>query len=472
MLKDWEQNNVQMNRQISLLLTGLLFLLGGCSFAPQYVQPEAPIPAAWPQGAAYQETTRELSWRELFVDPLLQKIIDMALKSNRDLRMATLNVERARAMYGVQQSERYPAINAIGAGGKQRRSADLIPPGEPRGVEQYGINLGIAAWEIDFFGRVRNLKDQALEAYLATDEVRRGAQIALVAEIARTYLTLGADQENFNLAQKTLATQQQIYALIQKSYAIGFATQLDVRRAQTPVEIARGDVARYAQRVTQDKNTLTLVVGGSIPESLLPVDLNSIVPPREVSVGLPSELLLRRPDILAAEHQLKAAYAFIGAARSAFFPRISLTTTLGTASNELSGLFNSGTETWNFSPQIAMPIFDARTWAAYRVSKADQKIALTRYEKSIQTAFKEVADALAIRKTMNQQVAAQEALSTAVEESYRLSYKRYTGGIGNYLSVLDAQRSLYGAQQKLTTIRLARRMNQVQFYAILGGGTK
>ncbi|MFK5925449.1 MAG: efflux transporter outer membrane subunit [Desulfuromusa sp.] len=466
-----------MNRQILVLLAGLVLLLSACSFAPKYVRPTAPIPAAWPQGSAYKEATtsaavmvQNLSWREFFVDSQLQKMIDLALESNRDLRLAVLNVERARAMYGIQRAELYPVVNAVGAGGKQRRSADLISPGDPRTVEQYGVNLGIAAWEIDFFGRIRNLKDQALEAYLATDEARRGAQITLVAEVARTYLTLGADQENYRLAQETLATQQQAYELIHKSYVVGVATQLDLRRAQMPVDIARGDVARYAQRVAQDKNALILLAGGTISEGLLPTDLSSITLLREISAGLPSELLLLRPDILAVEHQLKGAYAFIGAARSAFFPRISLTTTIGTASAELSGLFSSGTGTWNFSPQIAMPIFDARTWAAYRVSKADQKIALTRYEKSIQTAFREVADALAVQGTVDQQVAAQQSLTEAVAETYRLSNKRYTGGIDSYLSVLDAQRSLYGAQQGLITLRLAKLINQVQFYAVLGGG--
>ncbi len=381
-------------------------------------------------------------------------------------------MERARALYGVQRAELFPAVNVAGAGGKQRSSADLIAPGDPRTREQYSIDLGIASWEIDFFGRIRSLKDQALLEYLATDEARRSAQIALVSEVARAYLTLAADRENFKLARSTLETQQAAYGLVQKRYDVGVATELDLRRAQTPVDSARGDVARYTQMVAQVQNALNFLAGSPVPEDLLPADLSSVSPPKEIFPGLSSEALLRRPDIVAAEHRLKGAYAFIGAARSAFFPRISLTTSIGTASDELSGLFSSGSGTWNFAPQIVMPIFDARTWAALRVSKADRKIILTQYEKAIQTAFREVADALAVQGTIDQQVSAQQSFVDAVAETYRLSSKRYTNGIDSYLSVLDAQRSLFAAQQGLISLRLARLANQVRLYAVLGGGSE
>ncbi|RZB34555.1 MAG: outer membrane protein, multidrug efflux system [Desulfobacteraceae bacterium Eth-SRB1] len=469
-----------MNRHLFFLLIGIALFLSGCSLAPKYTRPESPIPESWPTGAAYKDTQAatgastdlESKWREFFIDKRLQEIIETALSNNRDLRLAALNVERARALYGIQRAELFPAVNATGAGGKQRLSSDLISPGDPRTMEQYSMNLGIASWEIDFFGRIRSLKDQALEKYLATEQARRSAQIALVSEVARVYLTLAADRENLKLAQSTLETQQAAYSLVQKRYDVGLATGLDLRRAQTPLDAARVDIGRYRQMVAQDQNALNLLSGSPTPEEFLPVDLSSVTPPKEISPGLSSEALLRRPDIVAAEHRLKGAYAFIGAARAAFFPRISLTTSIGTASDDLSGLFKSGSGTWNFAPQIAIPIFDARTWAALRVSKADRKIVLTQYEKAIQTAFRDIADALAVQGTMDQRVSAQQSLVNAVAETYRLSNKRYTKGIDSYLSVLDAQRSLYAQQQVLIALRLAKLSNQVRLYAVLGGGAE
>ncbi len=469
-----------MNRRLLFLSLGIAFFLGGCSLAPKYQQPQAPIPEQWPQGKAYQETqapsvaatAQELKWQNFFTDENLKKIIDMALNNNRDLRLAALNVERARAMYGIQRAELFPTVNGVGGGGKQRRSADLISPGDPRTIERYSVDMGIAAWEIDFFGRIRSLKDRALEEYMATEQARRSAQIALMAEVARAYLTLAADRENLKLARSTLETQQESYTLIEKSYQIGLATEIDLRRAQTQVDAARRDVPRNTQLAAQDQNALNLLAGAPVPEDLLPVDLGSVAPPKEIFSGLSSTALLNRPDIVAAEHRLKGADAFIGAARAAFFPRVSLTTFVGTASDELSGLFGSGTGTWNFASQIVMPIFDARTWAALRVSKADRKIILTQYEKAIQTAFKEVADALAVQGTINQQVSAQQSLVDAAAETHRLSNRRYEIGIDSYLGVLDAHRSLYIQQQVLILLRLNRLANQVRLYAVLGGGAE
>jgi multidrug efflux system outer membrane protein len=469
-----------MNRQLLFLLVGLAIFLGGCTLAPKYTQPKAPIPVEWPQGAAYKgtqaapgtATVPELRRQEFFADEQLQKIIETALNNNRDLRLAALNVERARALYGIQRAELFPAVNAVGAGSKQRVPADLSTTGESMTMEQYGVNLGIASWEIDFFGRIRSLKDRALQEYLATEQARRSAQITLVAEVARVYLTLAADRANFKLAQSTLETQQANYNLIKRRYDVGLATELDLRQAQTRVDAARRDVPRFTQLAAQDQNALDLLAGSPVPEDLLPVDLSSVTPPREISPGLSSEALLNRPDIVAAEHRLKGAYAFIGAARAAFFPRIALTTAVGTASDELSGLFTSGSGTWNFAPQIVLPIFDARTWAALRVTKADREIVLTQYEKAIQTAFREVADSLAVQGTINQQVSAQQSLVNAVAETYRLSNKRYTNGIDSYLAVLVAQQSLYAQQQVLIELRLARLANQVRLYAVLGGGSE
>ena len=446
--------------------------------APKYTRPEAPIPTDWSEGSAYQNnqpsqdtpTAEELGWQEFFTDKKLQQIIETALNNNRDLRVAALNVEKARAMYGIQRADLFPKVSATGVGSKKRASADLAPPGEPRTTKQFNVDLGITSWEIDFFGLISSLEERALQEYLATEEARRSAQISLVSEVARVYLTLAADRENLKLAQSTLETQQGVYDLIQQQYETGIATELDLRRVQTQVDAARGDVARYTQLVAQGKNALNLLAGSVVPKDLLPPDLASVSPPKDISPGLPSEVLLRRPDIMAAEHQLKGAYAYIGAARATFFPRISLTTLVGTASDELSGLFGSGNGTWSFTPQIVMPIFDARTWAVHRASKAIQKIALAQYEKTIQTAFKEVANALAVRGTVNQQVAAQQSIVNSTQKIYSLSNKRYTNGIDSYLSVLDAQRSLYGAQQGLISLQLAKLANEVRFYAVLGGG--
>ena len=468
-----------MNRHLFFLLVGIALVLGGCTLAPEYTRPEAPISADWPTGAAYKETkampgtptATEIQWREFFADERLQQIIDMALNNNRDLRLAALNVERARALYGIQRAELLPSVNAVGSGSKQRVPADLSGIGKAMTVEQYTVDLGIISWEIDFFGRIRSLKDRALEEYLATEQARRSAQILLVSGVANAYLTLAADRENLKLAETTLETQKRVYDLTKRRYDLGLASELDLNRAQTQVDTAHGDIARYTQLAAQDENALNLLVGSSAPSELLPSDLSSVIPPKEISPGMSSEVLLHRPDILAAEHQLKAVNAYIGAARAAFFPRISLTTAIGTASSELSGLFKSGSGTWSYAPQIVMPIFDARLWSAYDATKVEKEIALAQYEKAIQTAFREVADALAVRGTVDQQVSAQQSLVDAVARTYRLSNARYTKGIDSYLGVLDAQRSLYAAQQGLIAIRLGKLANQVRLYAVLGGGS-
>lgn len=467
-----------MLRGILALLVLIGGLLGGCSLAPEYAQPPAPMPAHWPQGEAYAPgadaspatAMADLKWEDFFADAKLKKVIGMALANNRDLRLAALNVDRVRALYGLQRAELLPAVNAAAAGGKDRASDDLVKPGNARTTDQYSLSLGVASWEIDFFGRIRSLGDQALQEFLATEQARRGAQVALVSEVARVYLSLAADKENLKLAQSTLETQSAAYGLVQKRHDVGLATELDLRRAQIPLETARVDIARYTQLVAQDQNSLNLLAGSPVPDDLLPVELSGVSLPQDVHPGLSSEVLLRRPDIMAAEHRLKGAYAFIGAARAAFFPRISLTTSLGTASNELSGLFGPASDTWNFAPRIVMPIFDARVWAALRVSEADQKIILTQYEKTIQTAFRETADALAAQGTIDQQVSAQTSLVKAAAETYRLSSQRYTKGIDSYLGVLDAQRSLFAAQQGLVSLRLAKSANQARLYAVLGGG--
>lgn len=458
----------------------MILLLGGCTLAPKYTRPKAPIPPDWPTGAAYGDRTAASAtprgvlddWRVFFSSEQMRKVIALALANNRDLRVAALNIERAQGIYRVQRAALFPQIDA-GAGGLKER----LPPvstmtPQALTVTEYNVNLGISAWEIDFFGRLRSLKASALEQYLATEEARRSIQIALVAEVADAYLILASDQESLRLAHLTLDSQQASYDLIRGRFEAGISSELDLRQAQTPLETARVDIARYTALVAQDVNALNLLAGVPVPVELLPNELAAVGVLKDITPDLPSEALTRRPDILQSEHQLKALNANIGAARAAFFPRIALTTAIGTASSTLSGLFDSGKNgAWNFGAQATVPIFDAGTnLANLKVANADRDIALTQYEKAIQTAFREVADALAEQKPVNDQMKAQESLVDATAASHRLATARYTREVDSYLNVLDAERSLYTAQQGLISVRLARLVNMVRLYVALGGG--
>ncbi len=462
----------------NLVILCLAAFVAGCSPAPKYVQPQTPVPVQWPTGGSYPDAAtptnvaqaETLPWREFFADENLRTLVAIALKNNRNLRSAALNVERARALYGIQRDELLPTVDATASGTRQRVPADLSASGRRRTQEQYSVNLGVFSWELDFFGRIRSLKESALQAYLASEEGRRSTQILLVSSVANAYLTLAADRESLMLAQTTLETQQDSYDLIRRRYDKGVTPELDLFRAQTQVDAARGDVALFTRIVAQDENALTLLLGVATPAELLPTKLDDVAAPKEISAGVSSEVLLGRPDVLQAEALLRAAYADIGAARASLFPRISLTAALGTASSELSGLFESGSGTWSYAPQASMPIFDTRAWLALKVTKVQREVALTQYEQAIQSAFREVADALAISGTIDRQVAAQESLVHAVAQTHRLSLARYDRGIDSYLSVLDAQRSLYAAQQGLVSLHLARLANQVRLYAVLGGG--
>ena len=468
-----------MNRYLIFLLIGI-FLVTGCSLAPPYTQPEVPVPAAWPTGPAYKAagaapglpTPVEIPWREFFADDHLRNVIEAALDNNRDLRLAALNVQRARAIYGIQRSELFPAVNAVASGSKQRTPADLSSTGQARIADQYDVNLGVLSWEIDFFGRIRSLKDQALETFLATDQARRSTQILIVSAVANAYLTLVADREILKLTKTTLKTQKEAYDLIKRRYDAGLASELDLNRAQMQVDIARADIPRYRQLVARDENALNLLVGTSpsLPTIGMPADLASVMPFKAISAGISSAVLLRRPDILQAENLLKAAHAKIGAARAALFPRISLTTSVGTASSELSGLFDSGQDTWRFAPQISMSVFDARLWSALDATKTEREIVLVQYEKAIQTAFREVADALAVQGTVDERLSVQQSIVSVTAKTHRFADARYARGMDSYLGVLDAQRALYAAQQGLVGLRLAKMASQVRLYAVLGGG--
>jgi len=478
-----------MNRKITMkralyLPLGALLLLSGCAttMAPKYSQPAAPVPAAWPAGPAYkteaakpgQKPLADIPWQEFFVDPQLRKLIALALENNRDLRVAVLNIERSRAQYQIQRSDLFPKVDANASADYQRVPADFSGTGSHATLHQYSVGLGAASYELDLFGRVRSLKDQALEQYLATEQARRAVQISLVSQVANSYLALAADKERLRVARDTQKSQQESYKLTKSRFDAGVSSALDLSQAQTSVESARVDIARFTALIAQDENVLNLVLGASAPSEMLPVRMtDSLTALKDASPGLPSDVLLSRPDILQAEGQLKAANANIGAARAAFFPRITLLSSVGFGSDSLAGLFKGGSFAWQFLPQVSLPIFDAGlNKANLTVSEVDRDIAVAQYEKAIQTAFREVADALAQRGTIDEQVAAQQSLTDATSDSYRLSTARYDKGIDNYLNVLFSQRSLYDAQQALITVQLARLSNMVTFYQVLGGGAK
>ena len=424
-----------MNLNTFLLLAAIAVIPAGCTMAPKYTRPNAPVPDEWTAGAAGTQPAtnapdaRQPGWREFFTDEKLQQVIASALTNNRDLRIAALNVDLARAEYGIQRGELWPTVNATGNLNKQHIPPNVQGFPESLTIKSYSVNLGVASWEIDFFGRIRSLKNEALQQYLATEQARDSAQILLVSSVANAQLSLAADRESLALAETTLAAQQGTFNMIQRRHELGLAADLDVQRAQTQVDGARRDIASFQQQIAQDLNALALLVGSPVPEDSLPTRLDGIAPLKELAPGLSSKVLLRRPDVLQAEALLKAANADIGAARAAFFPQISLTGALGTSSSDLSGLFKAGSGAWSYAPQIVMPVFDARTWSAHKAAKVQQQIAVVQYEKAIQSAFRDVADALAIRDTVDRQVQAQQSLVQSVAETYRLSNSRYNMGI-------------------------------------------
>jgi len=472
-----------MNRYaktFTLFLTVCLGLAGCSTMAPRYERPAVPTAADWPAGESYRapapqagaEAAADLPWQEFFVEPRLQKLIGLALDNNRDLRIATLNIERSRAQYQIRRADLFPEIDAVGQGSGRRIPADLAGKSKAVTSHQYYADLAVNAYELDLFGRVRSLKDQALEQYLATEQAQRAVQLSLVAEVALNYLTLAADREQLALARESLSNYEESFRLSSSRFEAGIASALDFNQAKSSVEAARVQISRYTTLVAQDENALTLVVGTPVPSELLPASLSdTLTGVTELAPGIPSDVLLKRPDILQAENLLKGFNANIGAARAAFFPRITLVSSIGTGSTELSGLFGDGSQTWSFAPVISLPIFDAgRNRANLQVAKVDRDIAVSRYEQAIQTAFREVADALARRGTIDEQLTAQQALTDATAESYRLSQARFEKGVDSYLSVLVSQRFLYGAQQSLISARLERLNNQVTLYKVLGGG--
>ncbi|NVZ22585.1 efflux transporter outer membrane subunit [Pseudomonas costantinii] len=446
--------------------------LGGCvNLAPQYQQPDAPVPVQWQSGVT-GEVAADIHWQQFFTDSRLAQLQTLGLANNRDLRLASLNIEKAQAQYRIQRAAAFPTIDASISGTHSRTPGSLSGTGAAATSHDYSAQLGLSSYEIDVFGRVQNLQDEALESYLALTETRRSTQISLVAEVATAWLTLAADNERLQLARQTLASQQSTYELTQRSHALGGSAALDVAQAQTTVESARGDVAEYESQILQDRNALRLLVGSDIPDALLPgTHLQSAATLVQVPAQLPSSLLQRRPDVLAAEHSLKSANIDIGAARAAFFPSISLTANAGSASAALSSLFKGGSGAWTFAPSISVPIFDAGSnRATLDAAKVERDIQVQTYQQTLQTAFKEVADALAVRSTLDQRLDAQQGLTDASRKSFELSDALYRAGSQSYLQALDSQRSLYSAEQDLITLRLAEQSNRVSLYKVMGGG--
>ena len=470
-----------MNLKPLMTAVTLAMVLPACSLAPSYRQPATPVADQWPQGEAYTAQTgapaADLGWREFFPDQTLQYLIAVALEHNRDLRVATLTVDAYRAQYRIERAQQFPSLDAYGDGVRQRLPADLSQTGVADIASQYSVGL-TTSWEVDLFGRVRSLRDQALEQYLATAEAQRGVHISLVAEVADAYLTWQTDRALLDLTRGTLETYRQSLDLVEQSQQAGVASALDVRQARTAVDNARAQLARYTRLVANDSNALQFLTGSPLRDSMpagtdaMPTASGTILPLlAELPAGLPSELLQRRPDIRAAEHRLIAANANIGAARAAFFPNIRLTAAAGSASSEIGGLFDAGSGSWSFMPQISLPIFHAgKLRANLDYAQIQKDIRVAEYEQSIQRAFREVADGLAARSTFGQQLEAQQDLVRNTQEYVSLADERYQAGVDNYLVLLDAQRLLFGAQQQLLQDQLAQRRSAIQLYKALGGG--
>ncbi|HUZ06843.1 MAG TPA: efflux transporter outer membrane subunit [Candidatus Paceibacterota bacterium] len=451
--------------------------LAGCTMIPKYHRPAAPVSNNWPENAGANHlpdstnAVAGIGWREFFQDARLQALIGLALTNNRDLRVAVLNVEQTRAQYRIQRAALIPTGNLNATGTRQHTAFGYNGNGGGTTFSQYSVELGVSSYEVDLFGRVRSLKRAALENYFASEEARKSAQIALVAEVANQYLNGRELDEQLKMTQNTLDAVQKNYDLIKASYDAGASSELDLSSAEAQVETAKVNAANYEQLRDQARNALVLLVGEPLPADLppsQPLDEQHLL--TDLPPGLPSDLLQRRPDILEAEHALKAANADIGAARAAFFPAITLTGGGGTASTALEGLFAPGSQVWNFSPQINWPIFEAGTWAGLDAAKVNKLIQVTDYEKAIQTAFREVSDDLVAKKFLDEQLADQTALVNAEQRRYDLSDARYKNGADNYLTVLTAQQDLYSAQQNLIATQFARLSNLIGLYQSLGGG--
>lgn len=446
-----------------VLMAGLV--LGGCSFIPTLQTPPAPVADSYPitaDGAhPSAQAAAEVPWRQFFTQARTQRLIETALINNRDLRIALLNVEQARALAGVQRADLFPTLNAGATGTRQPGSNDSIS-------STYTLGLAVSGWELDVWGRIRALSEAAQARYLATEEGSKSARMSLIAAVASADLALQADDELIALTADTLRTREESLKLTQLKFDVGTASALDQQQAVSLIESARATLAQLRRQRAQDENALVLLLGQPLPKDLPAATETQLM---DVPAGLPADLLSRRPDIRQAEQTLIAANANIGAARAAFFPRISLTGSFGLASTELSKLISDGNTAWTFAPQAMLPIFDAgRNSANLASAQAGRDIALAQYEKAIQTAFKEVADALAGRATYGEQYRATLAQANAEGERFKLAELRYRNGVASYLDLLDAQRSAFAARQAAVQTRLAQVQNQITLYKVLGGG--
>ncbi|WP_275452262.1 efflux transporter outer membrane subunit [Xanthomonas sp. NCPPB 1128] len=462
----------------SALAAACAGVLAGCaSLAPSYARPDAPVPATFADSgsgdAGDGASIATLDWRQVFLDPRLQQVIAQALDNNRDLRVAVLNIDKARAQYRIQRANLFPSVSVSGSQSAARSSASTSASGRSEVARTYAADVGISSWELDLFGRIRSLKDEVLESYLATAQTQRSTRLSLVAEVAADWLAVAADQQRLALAQQTLDSQRRTLVLTEARHREGIASGLDLAQVQTSVESARADVASYITQLTTARNALDLVVGAPVAADALPQAdaLEGGVALASLPAPLESRVLLQRPDVLYAEHTLKSANADIGAARAAFFPTISLTASSGRSSSALSSLFDAGNRTWSFVPSISVPIFRAGALKAeLDVARITRDVNVATYEKAIQSAFSEVADALATRAQLDERMDAQRALVAVTQRSYDLAEARYRNGVDSYLDTLDSQRSLYSAQQNLITLRLTEAGNRVTLYKVLGGG--
>ncbi len=456
-----------------------------CSFIPAHVRPDEPVPTTYPGDASAAapngQAAADIEWQRYFGDARLQRLIDAALQHNRDLRIAVLNIEQARAQYQVRRADELPTVNA---GATALRQPKVGGSGGSGGSisSTYTAGLQITSYEFDFFGRVRSLSQAQLAQFLGTEEARKTVQISLIASVASGWLGLLADDELLAVTRRTLSTREESMKLTQLKFDHGASSELDVRQAESLLEGARVALAQQLRQRAQDENALALLLGQPVPADALAATAptgdiatsalaETVLP--DLPAGLPSDLLNRRPDIRQAEQQLIAANANIGAARAAFFPRITLSTNIGSASTELSGLFKAGSFAWSFAPQLVLPLFDAgRNQANLDAAQVGRDIAVAQYERAVQSAFREVADALAGRATLGNQLRAQQAQAKAEETRTKLADLRYRNGAASYLEVLDAQRSLFTAQQAVVQVQAAERQNRVTLYKVLGGGWK
>ena len=437
--------------------------------------PEPVVNTAIPESfASYSNASgtsiAEQGYKDFFADPRLLQVIDMSLANNRDLRTAALNIQKAQQQYQISENNQLPTIGASGSAVRQ-----VTPSRDPNNpYSTYQVGLGLTAYELDFWGRVRSLKDAALDSYLATQSSRDATQISLIGQVTQAWLNYSFASAQLKLAEQTLKAQQESFNLNKKRFDVGIDSEIPLRQAQISVETARNDVANYKTQIAQAQNLLNLLVGQTVPQNLLPQQqISQITKQSALSAGLPSDLLNNRPDIKAAEYQLSAAGANIGAAKAQLYPTISLTGSAGYASTDLSNLFKAGNAAWSIGPNISLPIFDWGTRKAnIKISETDQKIALANYEKSVQSAFREVNDALATRANIGDRLTAQRRLVDATNTTYKLSNARFRAGIDSYLTVLDAQRSAYSAEQGLLLLQQANLNNQVELYKTLGGGLK